>query len=374
MLELEPAIQSPFDNLDRLVRTFVREGSLLYPYRRDARKNRFGWHFGSLLPPTFCAQVNAGDRSWIQTECLIHSIEQLQPLLSIKIIFLQVCGEDLAERELLLSPLDWNSLCVSPKERVFRFNSLEASVQVCLSILQSNLFRLSVRVFNLTHFPGTNREEAMAHALISTHTLLSIQNGRFHSLIEPNPSLRTEAESCKNVGVWPVLAGDRFLANQIISSPFILYDYPELAPESPAVFCDCTEIDELLTLRLLTLTPTEQEAMRSTPEGALLLEKAIEISNKPEFLDLHGAIREKKSVSHSLHVGKRVRLKPKRRADIMDVILAGKAATICSVEEDVDGSIYCCVTIDDDPGKDLGHLGQPGHRFFFARDEMEPLS
>jgi hypothetical protein len=58
----------------------------------------------------------------------------------------------------------------------------------------------------------------------------------------------------------------------------------------------------------------------------------------------------------------------------MDVILAGKTATICSVEEDVDGSIYCCVTIDDDPGKDLGHLGQPGHRFFFARDEMEPLS
>src|SRR3954465_1747813 len=74
-----------------------------------------------------------------------------------------------------------------------------------------------------------------------------------------------------------------------------------------------------------------------------------------------------------LRRGDRVRLRPLGRADIMDLALAGRAATIESIEQDYEGRVYLAVTVDDDPGKDLGALRQVGHRFFFQPDEVEPL-
>lgn len=71
--------------------------------------------------------------------------------------------------------------------------------------------------------------------------------------------------------------------------------------------------------------------------------------------------------------GDRVRLAPRRRADIMDLALAGRTATVEAIEQDFEGRVYLAVTVDDDPGKDLGMLRQPGHRFFFQTDEVEPL-
>ncbi len=75
-----------------------------------------------------------------------------------------------------------------------------------------------------------------------------------------------------------------------------------------------------------------------------------------------------------LREGDRVRLRPRRRADIMDLVFDGKLATIEAIEQDFEGLVYLAVLIDDDPGKDLGALRQPGHRFFFALEEIEPLA
>ncbi len=75
-----------------------------------------------------------------------------------------------------------------------------------------------------------------------------------------------------------------------------------------------------------------------------------------------------------LREGDRVRLRPRRRADILDMALDGKAATIEAIEQDFEGLVYLAVLVDDDPGRDLGALRQPGHRFFFALEEIEPLS
>jgi hypothetical protein len=74
-----------------------------------------------------------------------------------------------------------------------------------------------------------------------------------------------------------------------------------------------------------------------------------------------------------LRAGDRVRLRPRRRADIMDMALDGKAATIEAIEQDYEGRAYFAVIVDDDPGKDLGSLRQPGHRFFFFVEEIEPV-
>lgn len=71
--------------------------------------------------------------------------------------------------------------------------------------------------------------------------------------------------------------------------------------------------------------------------------------------------------------GDRVRLRPRSGGDIMDVALAGKIGIIESIEQDYEGKVQVAIVMDDDPGKDLGMLRQPGHRFFFHLEEIEPL-
>ena len=71
--------------------------------------------------------------------------------------------------------------------------------------------------------------------------------------------------------------------------------------------------------------------------------------------------------------GHRVRLHPGKRGDVMDIALAGKTAMIESIEQDYEGNFHVCVVADDDPGRDIGIMRQPGHRFFFDPEEIEPL-
>ncbi len=75
-----------------------------------------------------------------------------------------------------------------------------------------------------------------------------------------------------------------------------------------------------------------------------------------------------------VRAGDRVRLQPRGRADILDLALSGRTATVDAIEQDFEGRVYLAVTVDDDPGKDLGVLRQPGHRFFFQPEEVEPLA
>jgi hypothetical protein len=75
-----------------------------------------------------------------------------------------------------------------------------------------------------------------------------------------------------------------------------------------------------------------------------------------------------------LRVGDRVRLWPQKSADIMDLALKGRIAIIEAIERDFEDQIHLAVVLEDDPGRDLGMLRQPGHRFFFSPQEVEPLS
>jgi hydrogenase maturation protease len=72
--------------------------------------------------------------------------------------------------------------------------------------------------------------------------------------------------------------------------------------------------------------------------------------------------------------GDRVRLRPRKGGDIFDITLGGMLATIESLEQDYEGKVHVCVVVDDDPGRDIGLMRQPGHRFFFAAEEVEPLT
>jgi hydrogenase maturation protease len=75
-----------------------------------------------------------------------------------------------------------------------------------------------------------------------------------------------------------------------------------------------------------------------------------------------------------VRTGSRVRLRPRKGGDVMDIALAGQIATIECIEQDYEGKQHVCVVLDQDPGRDLGLLRQPGHRFFFDVEEVEPLS
>ena len=76
----------------------------------------------------------------------------------------------------------------------------------------------------------------------------------------------------------------------------------------------------------------------------------------------------------NLSVGNHVRLRPRGRADVFDIALAGRAATISRIEQDFEDQVHVVVVIDDDPGRDLGEQGKPGHQFFFRADELEPIT
>ena len=90
-------------------------------------------------------------------------------------------------------------------------------------------------------------------------------------------------------------------------------------------------------------------------------------------------LEEKTPVDHleisgvEVRTGSRVRLRPRKGGDVMDIALAGQVATIECIEQDYEGKSHVCVVLDDDPGRDLGLLRQPGHRFFFDAGEVEPL-
>lgn len=74
-----------------------------------------------------------------------------------------------------------------------------------------------------------------------------------------------------------------------------------------------------------------------------------------------------------LRTGDRVKLKPRKGGDIFDLALAGKIAVIEAIEQDYENKIHLAVVLEDDPGRDMGMMRQPGHRFFFAPEEVEPL-
>ncbi len=92
-----------------------------------------------------------------------------------------------------------------------------------------------------------------------------------------------------------------------------------------------------------------------------------------EALEDHTALESVDVGGVPVRAGSPVRLRPRAGGDIFDVALAGQTATIEAIEQDYDGRIHLAVVVDADPGRDLGLLRQPGHRFFFSIDEVEPI-
>jgi hypothetical protein len=202
------------------------------------------------------------------------------------------------------------------------------------------------------------------------------------------------------------MAGPPGTDTVVLASPIILYDHPEVAPESAGALFDSTEIDEILTLRVMTMTEAEKAEARATdPRAREIIDRCDDMTLEM-LQQLHGVLREPRAASGpspqawldtggvpwwdpaadesvrpdvdavvikgvSVRKGSRVRLHPSRRADAQDLFLAGRDARVTAVLSDVDGEVHVAVVLLDDPASDLHDWY--GRYLYFAPDELEPL-
>ena len=412
--------------VEKIANAILYEGYLLYPYRASAVKNRHRWTFGALYPPSYSKLQSENDPSSMQTECILKGTANAS--FNVRLRFLQLVSRETGNQswqeakeqtfeipETKLSSLNSNvtrfpfrfeSMQKQEGSAVLRCEEVQGVVEISAEQLADQAYKLTVCVLNETNFENAEsqgRDEALMHSLVSTHCILSVRNGEFISLLDPPVEFLALAKSCHNIRNWPVLAGNEGERSMMIASPIILYDYPQIAEESAGDLFDSTEIDEILSLRILTLTDQEKAEMRRVDERARKLLERTESIPPEQFMKMHGAVRGLKRVIRDpdpkeqpvdanwnpyedkppvekvqvlgieVRKGSRVKLWPVKTADIMDLALSGRTAIVEAIEEDYDGVVHLAVIVEDDPGKDMGELRQPGHRFFFTPEEVEPL-
>lgn len=331
---------------DRIAKAVLYEGYMLYPYRPTAVKNQQRFNFGVVYPQKFSQQQKGADPWTMQSECLVHGGAASR--IEVRLRFLQLVDrtveeaagdefravkrltigerafyswQEAVEREVNVAPTDVDLLIRVPvlqptvwaasraeeslcKEgwlvgRIVRVqNEIEASVYVTARQLSEGVYKIVVSVRNSTPLEAAkiNRDFALMRSLVSTHLVLGVENGEFVSLLDPPELLRAAVEGCHNQGVFPVLVGEEGQRDTMLASPIILYDYPQIAPESAGDLFDGTEIDEILSLRILTMTDEEKREMRDSDDRARQILQRTESLPPEQFAKLHGALRRLRHV------------------------------------------------------------------------------
>jgi hydrogenase maturation protease len=170
--------------------------------------------------------------------------------------------------------------------------TVTGTIELSSEQLEEGLFKLRTRISNTSRIESVvARDVALSRSLVSAHTILEVRDGEFVSLVDPPDPFRGFAMACQNVGTWPVLVGGEGERDTMLSSPIILYDYPQIAPESPGDLFDGAEIDEILSLRILTMTDEEKREMRQSDERARKILERTEALPAEQFMKLHGAVR-----------------------------------------------------------------------------------
>jgi hypothetical protein len=448
------------DAVRRIADAVLYEGYILYPYRASAQKNRSRWQFGVIMAPGYAA-ADPSESSCTQAECVLE--HSGQPSLQVILRFLQVqrrstegpggsapgadapgadapAWDEAVEREVEVT-VDGAELlgrgCVrefaipggedreplageGPGPAGFAVRRREP-LAVALSVSASPVpgpwqaVRLQARMENRTAADPVPmvRADALPTALVAAHVIMSVSGGEFISMTDPPLWAKSAVAECENIGGWPVLADPGGGRQVMLSAPIILYDHPELAPESPGELYDGTEIDEILTLRTLALSEAEKlEARATDPRAAALIDR-VESLDAPTMQRLHGTIRSARPAAcaetgpdasgpgptdydpavpwwdpeadasvapdtdsvlingRPVARGSLVRLRPgARRADAQDMFLVGRIAEVQAVLLDVEDQPYLAVSLVDDPDQDLRIAH--GRFLYFLPDEVEP--
>jgi hypothetical protein len=420
------------------------EGYLLYPYRATSGKNQSRWQFGVLGPPG-AEDAGIGENDRLSAQVLVKPLGHTTVSGVVRFLQLQHRSAQRARDDGRFEPVDelvagtrswltWDeavacevpfgpvSLASMPQlldisiaaatdteavdtGRLVRTRGALHGQLVMSAESAGALIRLTFDVRN-TAAPAADKDEAIATSMIGTHLLIETADGQFVSLLEPPDFAVDAVAACRQHRCFPVLAGASGDRDLVLASPIILYDHPEIAEQSEGALYDSTEIDEILTLRVMTMTDEEKAQARATdPLAAQIIDRCDSMS--PEaMLNLHGVLRNPHATTQDAGLipeipdgvdwwdpladeavrpeidavvvdgvritrGSRVRLRPSRRADAQDLFFADRLARVTSVHEDVDGEQHVGVVIDDDPAADLHDWY--GRYLYFAPDEVEPL-
>jgi hypothetical protein len=339
--------------VEQIAKAVLYEGYMLYPYRPSSVKNQQRWNFGVLCPQSYSEAQNGSDAWTMQTECLVEGSSL--SAIEVRVRFLQLVArsvgelttpvsellpsevpgfrrverlaangrvyqpwQEAVEREVTLPVYNLEALGCGPIPNAFNFpaekqfeylrdsggqiagvivrerKAVSGAIEVAGERVGEGVFKISVLIRNTTPFDvmkDCSRDEALLSSLASAHTVLGVDDGNFISLIAPPERLRDPAANCRNVGAWPVLVGEEGQCNTMLSSPIILYDYPQIAPESAGDLFDGTEIDEILSLRIMTLTEDEKREMSQSDERARQMLERTESMPVEQWMKMHGVLR-----------------------------------------------------------------------------------
>jgi len=298
-----------FAAVEKIADAILYEGYILYPYRPSSTKNRQRWNFGTLYPRIYAEAQHPAEPFRMVTECLIEA--EADSSLDIRIRFLQFVGGDsrdsaegwqqaidrvqdfagLSLHDLISHPttVEFN---IGAGDSVTHSRELVGRLDLSAKRLPEGLIKLHMELVNDT--PTLSRVTSRSHVLLqsftSAHVLLGISEGVFISLLDPAPHFQSAVHGCENAGAFPVLAGDEGQRSMMLCSPIILYDYPQVAPESAGDFFDGTEMDEMLALRVLTLADDEKREMSQDDRSRRILERTESLPAE-HLMKMHGAIR-----------------------------------------------------------------------------------
>ena len=298
---------STWDRARAVADAVLYEGYLLYPYRGTSSKNQSRWQFGVLGPPG-AADSGLGEDDTVTAEFLVDGAQAI----TLVVRFLQLQHRR-AEREFahgefepvdeLITPagswLTWDEavecelsfgpLAFDDQPRTLpvvadaatdielldggRLVRERREVRGVLTVSvepDGDLRRVSVRVSNVGDAldgkagKADRKDSVIARSMIGTHIIAEVVGGQFVSLLEPPPEAADAVSRCRQHRCFPVLAGPPGTHDILLISPIILYDHPEIAEQSNTALYDCTEIDEILTLRVMTMTDEEKAQARAT--------------------------------------------------------------------------------------------------------------
>jgi len=409
-----------FEAAARIADAVLYEGYLLYPYRATATKNRVRWQFGVVAPRQY-SEATESDPWFLHTEFLLDCSRSAtasaeRPAIDVRLRCLQLQsrtnktgsqGEPLVwdegiERTIDVSDVRPDALLDINRERSIPIR-LDAGLDVDDGVERTRLpiggwlrigaervdrfMKVRVRVENVTANTAdlADRDQAMRRSMVGTHLIVVARGAKFVSLIDPPADAAPLAASCVNLHAWPVLVGSPDRRDTLLAAPIILYDFPAIAPESRGDLFDGTEIDEILSLRVMTLTPREKQEARATDLRAAAIVDRVDAMSGEEMAALHGAWRELLNPADTpapedssveiagVHVcrGSRVRLDPRRRADPIDLLVRGRAARVQGVYRDLEDRVHVAVVLDDDPAGDL-HASY-GRFMYYGPEELVPL-
>jgi len=314
------------DGVRELADAVLYEGHVLWPYRRSSLKNRQRWTFGGVYPAPYAR--SSSDRSAVLVECLI---EGDAPVLDVEVRFLHVVhrqatrGDARETVDELAGYLTWDETTertielrdvrpgdprrtaidvqagreVEPVEGgalVRSWQPLQGHVEVQVEPLEDGVHRVRVRIGNDSVWASTERDTAIRRTLMSAHAVLRARAGELVSTIDPPASLADATAALESDGLWPVLVGEDGDRHTVLAAPIILSDYARVAAESPGNFFDSGEIDQMLVLNILGMTDDEKREMRAGDPRAREILERTEAMTPAEMSQLHGVVRELRSV------------------------------------------------------------------------------